>query len=205
MKEYWNNFFHDFDKASYDGWLDEFEDIIKNTDTAILDLGCGNGNNLMHLVNKKKKVIACDISLEALNNIKNNCDGEYDVKCFDMLDGLPFEDNYFQLVIADLSLHYFRHDDTLRIIDDIKRVLRSNGYLIIRVNSLKDINYGAGNGEEVEKHLYKTSDNRLKRFFDEEDIRDFFSCFSILSIKEEIMTRYGEDKIVYKVCLKKTN
>ena len=38
-----------------------------------------------------------------------------------MLDIFPFEDNYTDLVIADLSLHYFREKDTYRIISEIKR------------------------------------------------------------------------------------
>ena len=40
-----------------------------------------------------------------------------------------FENNYTDLIIADLSLHYFSDKDTKRIIKEIKRVLKPNGYL----------------------------------------------------------------------------
>ena len=41
---------------------------------------------------------------------------------------------------------------------DIKRILTNNGHLIFRVNSINDVNHGAGEGNEVEPHLYETSD-----------------------------------------------
>jgi len=35
-------------------------------------------------------------------------------------------------------------------VKEIKRVLKCNGYLIARVNSVNDINYGARSGDEKE-------------------------------------------------------
>lgn len=203
--EYWDDVHRDYnrDDIVFDDWLDKFESIINNCNTPILDLGCGSGNNTLYLINKNKKVVACDLSINAINNIMKNFPEVYDTKCFNMLDGLPFEDNSFGVVIADLSLHYFKKEDTLKIINDLKRVICSNGYLIIRVNSINDVNHGAGKGLEIEKHLFQTDDLRLKRFFDEDDIREFFKDFKIEYLNEEIMTRYKLEKKLYRVCLKK--
>lgn len=120
-----------------------------------------------------------------------------------MLNGLPFEDNSLELVIADLCLHYFREEDTFKIITEIKRILKDGGHLIFRVNSMNDVNYGAGQGKEIESHLYTTNDNRLKRFFDEKDILHFFSQFDIQCLHEDVLTRYGLEKRLYRVCVKK--
>lgn len=119
-----------------------------------------------------------------------------------MLDGLPLDDNSADLIIADLSLHYFNKNDTIYIINEIKRVLSNNGHLIFIVNSINDVNHGAGKGKEVEKNLFLTNDNRLKRFFDIEDINYFFGSFEIAYIKEEIMTRYELEKRLYRGCVK---
>ncbi len=200
---YWNSMHKEYnrDNIAYDDWLEKFSDTIEKCQTPILDLGCGSGNNTFYLVNKGKKVIACDISENAIFNIKKNFPEIYDAKCFNMLDGMPFDDNTFEIIIADLSLHYFKEKETKEVIEELKRILKPDGYLIIRVNSINDINHGAGQGMEIEKHVYEQKDKRLKRFFDEADIRDFFKEFSIVYLGEETMSRYEKEKKLYRVCM----
>ena len=202
---YWDELHKNYNRndIKLDDWLDKFSNIIDDCATPILDLGCGSGNDTLYLINKGKKVISCDQSSNAIKNIKKNFPEVYDTKCFDMLDGMPFKDNSFDIIIADLCLHYFRGNDTFRILNEIKRILTPNGYLIFRVNSINDVNHGAGEGNEVEHHLYETSDNRLKRFFDEEDIRYFFEGFEIEYLNEEIMTRYKLEKRLYRCLVRK--
>lgn len=203
--KYWDKLHSSYERNNikYDDWLDQFNDIINHCTTPVLDLGCGSGNDTLYLINKGKRVISCDQSSNAINNIRKNFPEVYDTKCFNMLNGLPFEDNSYELVIADLCLHYFREEDTFKIITEIKRVLKDGGHLIFRVNSMNDVNYGAGQGKEVEHHLYTTDDNRLKRFFDEEDILHFFSQFEIEYLHEDVLTRYGLEKRLFKCCVKK--
>lgn len=61
-----------------------------------------------------------------------------------MTRGLPFENNFTDLIICDLSLHYFREKTTFEILEEIKRVLKPDGILLFKVNSVKDVNHGAG-------------------------------------------------------------
>lgn len=203
--EYWNNIHKEYNKnqIKFDEWLNDFDEIINNCKTPILDLGCGSGNNTLYLINKNKKVIAADLSSNAITNIIKNFPEIYDTKCFNMLDGFPFKDNSFEVIIADLSLHYFKKQDTEKIVKDLKRILCKNGYLIIRVNSINDVNHGAGQGLEIEKYLFQTEDGRLKRFFDENDIREIFKNFNIIYLTEEIMTRYKLEKRLFRVCMQK--
>ena len=74
--------------------------------------------------------------------------------------------------------------------------------MLFRVNSVKDVNHGAGEGKEIESHLYETADGRLKRFFDEKDIQKFFSEWEKLYIHEEKMGRYGTEKVLWRGALK---
>ena len=76
-------------------------------------------NDTLYLINKGKKVISCDQSSNAINNIRKNFPEVYDTKCFNMLNGLPFEDNSYELVIADLCLHYFREEDTFKVLKEM--------------------------------------------------------------------------------------
>lgn len=202
---YWNNLHKKYNREDIkiDNWLDSFSNIIDNCSTPILDLGCGSGNDTLYLINKGKKVISCDQSINAIENIKKNFIEVYDTKCFNMLDGMPFDNNSFDIIIADLCLHYFREKDTFRILNEIKKILNKKGYLIFRVNSINDVNHGAGVGKEIEHHLYQTNDKRLKRFFDEKDIRYFFKEFDIEYLNEEIMTRYKLEKKLYRCLVRK--
>ena len=203
--KYWDELHKEYKREDIkiDDWLDKFSDIIDKCSTPILDLGCGSGNDTLYLINKGKKVISCDQSKNAINNIKKNFPEVYDTKCFNMLDGMPFNNNSFDIVIADLCLHYFKEKDTFKILNEIKRILTERGNLIFRVNSINDINHGAGEGKEIEHHLYETKDKRLKRFFNEEDIRHFLREFDIEYLNEEIMTRYKLEKRLYRCLVKK--
>lgn len=177
-----------------DDWLENFMDEINNCDTPIIDLGCGEGNDTLFLINKGKEVIPCDFSQNTINNIVRNFPEINEAKCFDMVNGLPFPENFTDIIIADLSLHYFCKEDTIKIINDIRRVLRKNGVLIFRVNSINDINYGAGKGKEIERHFYELEDGTYKRFFDKEDIESFFGDYECIYLKEKVMDRYEKLK-----------
>ena len=117
-----------------------------------------------------------------------------------MLDDFPFEDNSTDLVIADLSLHYFREKDTIKIINEIKRILKPNGHLFFRLNSTNSTEYKnliENNEKQIEPNLY-FSNNMEKRFFSESDIKEFFKDWKLICIKEENMSRWCPDKIVWK-------
>lgn len=198
----WNELHKSFaknNKLKYDDWLDEFESIIYNAQSEIIDLGCGvTGNNTLYLLQKGKKVISCDFAQEALNAV-NKIKGSKTL-LFDMLDIFPFEDNSTDLIIADLSLHYFKEKDTKRIISEIKRVLKPNGYLFLRLNSINSTEYKKlieVKEKEIEPNLF-FSNNMEKRFFDENDINKFFKNFKLVLLREENMSRWCDDKIVWK-------
>ncbi|MBR4110507.1 MAG: class I SAM-dependent methyltransferase [Clostridia bacterium] len=203
-KEYWNQWYekNTRDSIIYDEWLNDFYEYIKKCEAPIIDLGCGSGNDTKWLIENGKKVIPCDYSTKAIENMKINFPEVDRIECFDMRNGLPFEDNFTDIIIADLSLHYFSKEETNKILNELKRVLRKAGMLILRVNSVKDVNHGAGEGEEIERHFYKIPDGRYKRFFDKEDLDYFFKEWKCIYIKEEQMTRYEKTKELWKCAYK---
>ena len=193
---------YDRDSIRVDDWLERFDEIILRTDKPVLDLGCGCGNDTLYLLDKGKKVLPCDQSVTAIENIKRNFPEICETGCFNMLDGFPYDNDSFDLIIADLCLHYFLKADTEKIIRGIKRILVSGGHLILRVNSVNDVNHGAGQGIEIEHNVYLAENGTLKRFFDETDIHEFFRDFHIEYINEEVMARYSLDKWLYTVCVR---
>lgn len=191
------------EKIKVDDWLVPFEKIISDSKKPILDIGCGGGNDTLFFIGKGKKVIPCDQSPSAIANIKKNFPEVEAARVFNFLDGFDFADESFDIICADLCLHYFRRDDTSFILQELKRILTPGGHIFVRVNSIKDTLHGAGEGVEVEKHVYKMDDGTIKRFFDEDDIKEIFSGFTTLFCKEQKMYRYSSEKIAYTICLKK--
>ena len=201
----WNNLHKNFIKDNeikYDDWLEEFASIISKVETEIIDLGCGvTGNNTLYLLEKGKKVISCDFAEEALKVVKNIKGSK--TLLFDMLDKFPFESDSLELIIADLSLHYFNKNNTDAIISEIKRTLKPGGYLLFRVNSTNSTEYKEiikNAYKEIESHFFFTK-NLEKRFFDENDIKNFFYEFKFICIREENMSRFCPDKIIWKCAL----
>ena len=193
---------YDRNQIKYDNWLDLFENEINNCKTPIIDLGCGSGNDTLYLIEKGKKVIPCDYSKNAIKNIKNNFPEIDKTECFDMTKGLPFKTCFTDIIICDLSLHYFTEEITFEILEEIKRVLNPNGLLLLRVNSVKDVNHGAGKGKKIENHLYETEYGTYKRFFDEKDFDKFFVNWDKIYLHEETMDRYDLEKVLWKGAFK---
>lgn len=108
FKEYWDETHKKYSmgKIVYDNWLDEYKDILDNCKTKVLDLGCGEGNDTLYLTERGFKVIVCDYSEIALNHVKQELANVETIQ-LDISENLPFKENTFDLIIADLSLHYF--------------------------------------------------------------------------------------------------
>ena len=203
-KEYWNSIYLGckHKKPQYDLWLDKYKEILDNTkNQTIIDLGCGSGGGTLYLNERGYSVLSCDNSNEALTSVKNHITNS-ETKNLNIAEKLPFKDESIQLIIADLSLHYFNDETTKKIIKELKRVLKVKAHLIFRVNSINDINYGAGEGEQIEKHFY-LGETGYKRFFDEEDIRSYFREWDIEYLEEDTIDRYGNDKRAFEVLVKK--
>lgn len=187
-------------KIITDNFIKKYEKYVIDVNSKILDLGSGMGNTSKVLLSYDKEVIAADSSKVALEYIKKNLN--VSTIYLDMLEKFPFEDKTFDLIIADLSLHYFSEKDTFKILNEIKRILKVNGKLLFRVNSIRDNNYGASAKEEIEYHYYYAMGMK-KRFFDLEDIKYFFNMFDIISVKEEKMLRYEKEKNVIEGIVKR--
>ena len=188
-------------KPEYDSWLDKFMPVIESSQSLpIIDLGCGYGNDTLYLRERGFNVISCDFSIEALNRLDHFIENP-EKQHFDMRNKFPFESDSAKIVIADLCIHYFSKKETETIIAEISRLLENNGFLLCRVNSVNDINHGAGQGEMIEENFYNVNGD-TKRFFDKEHIELFFKNWDIQYIEECVMTRYEKKKITWEFSAK---
>jgi SAM-dependent methyltransferase len=205
MASYWNGVYRAAGRGMprADGWLDEHLAYLPaRAGARILDLGCGRGANAACLAQKGYSVVACDLSRVALGQVAHAaCAGQ--IVCLDMRDALPFADEAFAAIVADLSLHYLGRARTRQIEREVYRVLVGGGVLLGRVNSTQDRGYGAGLGVKVEAN-YVEIDGHYKRFFDPEQVRELFRDWRIEQLTARTTLRYGRPKqVIAFVCLKR--
>lgn len=109
--------------------------LIPNKKLKILDAGCGTGSQLIE-IKKNKKQAECygiDASEDMLKIAKEKAKNmrlaiNFSLQSF---DNLKFKKNYFDYAVAFLALHEVPNDVREKAIQEIARVLKKNGKLII--------------------------------------------------------------------------
>lgn len=145
----------------------------------VLELGCGVGRDAAFFAKNGHDVTATDLSDVVIERNKRML-GDLGIRfqALDMQARLPFEDSGFDLVFANLSLHYYTDEDTRKIIKDITRVLRPDGMLAFVCKSVNDFHYG--NGEEVEKNVFVGKSGHVRHLFSVDYARELIqSAFEI--------------------------
>ena len=189
---YWNNIYNspNLQFPENDGFLSKWVAQLRQAER-IVDLGCGNGVNTLYLQERGIYTIACDFSEPALNLLIEKVP-HANVLLFDMKNGLPFLSDNIDVIIADLSLHYFSTVDTKAILSEIRRSLRSNGLFLCRVNAI-DTGMTFTEYKEIEKDYYSI-DGCNKRFFTVESLAEMMDDFYIKRIYEQETRKYRNGK-----------
>ncbi len=170
-----------------DLWITDYKDYLNSG--LCLDLGCGIGQYSKWFMDNGYEVISSDISKIALEKVKEFNDN---IVNLDMREKLPFEDNKFDLVFANLSIHYFNEADTKNLMSEVKRILKKGGLFIGSVNGLQVLNK-MKDAEEIEHHYYLNK-GKYSRLFDVEDVKKYLSIFDILKIDERETIRFEMKK-----------
>lgn len=123
--EYDSSFDGKFVKVMYEPLLEELE---KDAEGKLLDVGCGTGNILCKLVNGKRQLFGIDLSENMVEESKKRMEGNADIKVADA-EHIPYKDNFFDTLICNASFHHYPHPE--EVLKEMKRVLKSGGKLLI--------------------------------------------------------------------------
>jgi ubiquinone/menaquinone biosynthesis C-methylase UbiE len=147
--------------------------MVKPEKKEILEIGCGGGRQASYLSKNSKKYFAIDLNEKLINEniskfINSNIIFEQgDASC------LKFEDSSFDIVFMMLCFHEINNALREKAINEIHRVLRSNGKAIIidpkypscKFQSLFDFNYKTFINFDHPAQV-KESNNLIKRYID---------------------------------------
>ncbi len=110
----------------------------------VLDLGFGNGKNYIYLAGTGFNVCGLDWSRQgarmAKDGLKHN-GLKARLVVGDMFKPLPYRDGQFDAVIAVRSMYHGRLSQLKKVIKEVARVTRKEGYLYWRVAGFKNLKY----------------------------------------------------------------
>ncbi len=114
-------------KTGFANWI--FSNYRIENGMNILELGCGTGSmwkGREDLIRRSGKIVLSDFSEGMVEQSKNTI-GEYDNVEYMLIDiqDIPFEDNSFDIVIANMMLYHVPDIDKGLI--EVKRVLKDGG------------------------------------------------------------------------------
>lgn len=196
--EYWKE--HINKELEIDMWIDEYNEYLKNNGKC-LELGCGIGQYSKRFMEYGYEVISTDISDIALNEVKKI---NKNTKKLDMSEPLPFKDNEFDLVFANLSIHYFSEKVTKQLIEEIFRVLKKEGLFVGSVNGTEGYNHIKDTAIEIENNFYFNK-NKYIHLFDEKELNKYFNKFDIKRIERREVERFDHNKNYWIFIVKKYN
>ena len=176
-------------------WLQPYAGQLRHKN--VLELGCGSGIDTKALSQWATSLVACDLSPRVDPTVNAV------VMTVDHSDSLPFTFGQFDVVVASLCLHYFHWQHTEAIVADIARLLTPNGLLICRLNSDRDIHYGAVGHREIEAGLFDVAGS-AKRFFARADVLHLFrEHWHVEELTLQSIDRYNKAKSVWVLCARR--
>jgi SAM-dependent methyltransferase len=164
----------------------------------ILDLGAGLGQDSRFFAEQGYEVVSTDLKNETLKEryqtLPVDVQRQISVDKVDLRKEIPFEDASFNVVYAHLSLHYFDHETTIRLVEEIQRVLKPGGVFAFFVNSIHDPQYGTG--KKIEDNYFYVED-KAKRFFSVESVRSLTRHFDVILLDDSGETYKDQAKGVH--------
>lgn len=176
----WDNRFSNDSKYDYEvDWIVPYLNYFKESGYQnILELGCGDGKCAVMMRSAGFKVLATDISDVAIKKFSSRSEG-LTVECVDMSKGLPYADESFDVVVSNLSSHYFSSEKTAKVYADVLRVLKASGTFLLRVNDKREyeINKKSDTAKVLGANYVLSINGKKKHYFDAEDLRGCLACF----------------------------
>ena len=96
----------------------------------VLDVGCGTGSHLELYQRYKCNLHGLDLSPSMLEVARKKLGDSAQLDLGDATD-MPYEDDKFDLVISMLSLHEMSSETRAAVLNEMKRVLKNDGRLLL--------------------------------------------------------------------------
>ena len=206
-KEHWNksHLAHPKDRKASNYAVDKEKNSPRNS--MICDLGGGDGTDSLYFIEKGHEVYLFDVANLALKRAEEKAkekgiSDHLTTAPLDLSkDAIPTKDNFFDVLYARLSLHYFYQDRVVEIFKDIYRVLKEDGTAYIAVKSPDDkaeMEWLESNNEKLEEGIY-SENGLIKTRFTKEQHKLILEKAGIKNFEiKDYLEEFGKQKIFVK-------
>ena len=195
VSEVWNRVYSNdssfFGDNLSDFGLECYKEFKKHRVKKILELGCGQGRDTTFFASNGIDVVAVDSSRVAIDTLSKNITQKnlpIEGMIYNVSEGIPFENSYFDAVYSHMFFNMRFTDDQLKyLFAEVNRVLKDGGLNLFSVRSDNDAMYKEGT--EVEKNIYDINGFQI-RFFTKSDLKNIslsngFEPYKITEAYEE--------------------
>lgn len=168
----------------------------------ILELGCGVGRDAIFFAKGGHSVIATDSSPTVIRQDRHHfSDLGIEFTVLDMQAPLPYPAESFDVIYANLSLHYYSHQKTREIIEEIADKLKSNGVLVFACKSVDDFHHGKG--EEVEENVFVSPKGHVRHLFSTPYAKELLTGLFLIEYLDTVEEEYNGEKSNILRCIAK--
>jgi len=170
-------------------------DLKKKTgkNKKLLEIGCGTGSNFQLYHKEQFDSFGIDGSKVALNQAKKMMSKQnirINLTLGDV-EKLPFNENFFDYIVDIECLYSNDERSTKKILNEIHRVLKTNGKFFSISFGTKTSGYKLGKKLKNDRNTYLDTkegalkkDYKLIRYMDKKDISRIYKNFEIINIDE---------------------
>ena len=164
----------------------------------VLDIGCGIGRHLLLFALSGFETYGIEPTLSGLSQCREvlqRSGGTARLSQGEMYDLSAFEAGFFDVVVCWHVIYHAHLATIMTTLQEIRRVLRPGGFLVITFNSTRNQHFGEGT--EVEPHTFigakKKIDGDLPHHFStREEAFRLVEGFRVISFEEREDTRAGQ-------------
>jgi len=141
----------------------------------VVELGCGNGVNLMLYRAYSWDITGVDISAAALDAARHNLEGQGNFLQHDLAQGLPALGGTFDVILMPSSMYYIPRDAFMLWLRELPRLKNDKADLYLRMRLPDD--YRFGKGSLVERNAFRLAIAEtgeagcLNVFYDENELK----------------------------------
>lgn len=154
--------------------------FLKKDVRRVLVPGSGYGRNAEALAKAGFEVSGIEISDTAYRTaVNSNNEKEFgiDYTLGDVVQ-MPYEAEQFEGVYCFNLLHLFKRKERTKFTDNLYRILKPDGIVVLTVFSERERSFGKG--KEIEFNTFESKKDRPVHYFTEKDLNEQFKKFNIL-------------------------